>query len=214
VAVLDRLGLEPAVHLTDLDGQPLGKLDVVGGQISEGGAITGLFADADGIYVETGHDDLVRVGSAQGQPTGLQETIPGRPSRDGRLYLKTGVIDKAAGRIFVQAHDRQKKLAWESALNLGRPLLHILLLDSDLAGNVYVAAEVGQEDPATHEMRDLATIVIRLEGTAGQLDAVLELPPTTVDPAETFRPLVLGDDGTLYQLLASPSGITVTAYHM
>lgn len=211
VLVLDRLGDAPGVHMTDLDGNLIGKLEVVGGQVREGGGITGLFADGDGIYVESAHDDLVRVAGASGQPTALQQTIPGRPSRDGRFYLKAGIIDKAAGRVYVQAHDRQKQLAWETPLNLGRPLLQLLLLDTDTSGRVYLGAEVGQEDPVTHAMSGLGTLVVRLD-SAGHLSAVLELPPTTSDPAETFRPLVVGDDGTLYHLVASASGVTVTAY--
>jgi len=211
IAVLDRLGQDPGLELVGADGSPLGRVPVVGGQVSEGGAITGLFSGPNGLYVETGHDDLVRVAGADGQPADLQETIPGRPSRDGKLYLKAGVIEKPAGRVYVQAHDRQLKLAWETPLNLGRPLLHLLLLDSDTSGNVYLGAEVGQEDPATHDFVDLATLVVRLD-PAGHLDGVLELPPTTADAAETFRPLVIGVDGTVYHMVPSSAGVTVTAY--
>lgn len=211
VAVLDRLGQEPGLELVGADGSPLGRIPVVGGQVPEGGAITGLFSGPKGLYVETGHDDLVRVAGADGQPADLQETIPGRPSRDGKLFLKAGVIEKPEGRVYVQAHDAQLKLAWETPLNLGRPLLHLLLLDSDIKGNVYLGAEVGQEDPATHDFVDLATLVIRLD-PAGHLDGVLELPPTTADAAETFRPLVIGDDGTVYHMVPSTAGVTVTAY--
>lgn len=210
IAVLDRLG-QPGVYRMGPDGSPRGRLPVVGGKIHEGGAITGLFSDADGLYVEQGHDDLVRVADAQGQAAGLQETIPGRPSRDGKLFLKAGVIEKQVGRVYVQAHDTSLKLAWETPLGLGRPLLHLLLLDSDSAGNVYLAGEVGQEDPATHDYVDLATLVVRLDD-GGRLSGVLELPPSTTDAAETFRPLAVAADGTVYHMVPSQAGLTVTAY--
>ncbi len=195
----------------DGDGRRVGKLNVVGGKVKEGGGITGIFAASGGTYVEDGHDDLVRVGDAEGKQTDLSETIPGRPTRDGKLYIKAGVIDKAAGRVYVQAHDLQKKLAWELPLNLTRPVLHVLLLDSDLKGHVYLGAEVGIEDPTTHAMTDLATVVVRIT-PEGKLDGTLILPPSTADAAETFRPLVVGGDGTIYHMVASSSGLKVSSY--
>lgn len=209
--ILDRLGPEPGVAVYDGDGRRVGKLDVVGGKVKEGGGITGIFTASGGTYVEDGHDDLVQVADADGKQSDLSETIPGRPTRDGKLYIKAGVIDKAAGRVYVQAHDLQKKLAWELPLNLTRPVLHLLLLDSDLKGRVYLGAEVGIEDPATHAMTDLATVVVRIT-PEGKLDGTLILPPSTADAAESFRPLVVGGDGTIYHMVASASGLKVSSY--
>lgn len=209
--VLDRLGPEPGVAVYDGEGRHMGRLDVVGGKVKEGGGITGVFAASGGTYVEDGHDDLVQVADADGKQSDLTETIPGRPTRDGKLYIKAGVIDKAAGRVYVQAHTLQKKLAWELPLNLTRPVLHLLLLDSDHKGRVYLGAEVGIEDPATHAMTDLATVVVRITAE-GKLDGTLILPPSTADAAETFRPLVVGGDGTIYHMVASASGLKVTSY--
>jgi len=209
--VLDRLGQQPGVEIYGADGRMERRLNAVGGQIKEGGGITGLFSTPGGVYVENGHDDLVQVADAQGQQTDLQQTIPGRPTRDGQLYIKAGVIDKAAGRVYVQAHDLQKKLAWEIPLNLTRPVLHLLLLDSDLGGRIYLGAEVGLEDPQTHAMSDLATLIVRIS-KAGQLDGTLTLPPSTAEAAETFRPLAVGDDGTIYHMVVTPQGLQVTSY--
>lgn len=209
--VLDRLGPDPGVQALDLEGKKLFKLSVVGGSLREGGAISGLFADGEGLYVESGHDDLVRVADAESRPTELQQTVPGRPSRDGRLYLKAGIIDEAEGRVYVQAHDRQLELAWETPLSLGRPMLHLVLLDSDKQGQVYLGAEVGREDPATFEIEELATLVVRLD-PQGHLAGVLTLPPSTSDPAETFRPLAVDDEGRIYHMVPGSSGLKVTVY--
>jgi hypothetical protein len=208
--LLDRLA-EPGIEVLGPDGRSEGRLAVVGGAVSEGGGITGLFSDDNGTYVEVGHDDLVRVADSGGKPTSLNETIPGRPSRDGKLYLKAGIISKAEGRVYVQAHHQDGQLAWETPLNLGRPVLHLLLLDSDTQGRVYLGAEVGVEDPVTHGFQDLATVVARLSSD-GHLTGALNLPPTTTDPAETFQPLVVSDDGTIYHMVATAGGLKVTAY--
>jgi hypothetical protein len=214
--VLSRHGADTGIESYGPDGRLEKKLTVVGGRVSEGGAITGLFADRSGLYVETENDELVRVASTTGEQGKLDQTIPGRPTRDGRLHIKAGVIDKASGRAYVQAHLADGKtpptLAWERPLTFAAPLLHVLLLDSDRDGRIYLGVETAQEDPATHKLEDVATVVVRLEGSAGKLTGTLTLPPTTADPTERFRPLVVADDGTLYQLLASPAGFTITAH--
>ena len=211
IAVLDRLGHPPGVDVLDPGGRRLRRLPVVGGRIKEGGAITGIFYGPGGQYVETDNDDLVRIADANGNPTDLEQTVPGRPSRDGKLYLKAGIASRPAGRVYVQAHHKDRKLVWETPLNIGRPVLQILMLDSDSAGNVYLGAEAGREDPQTHKMVDLATVVLRLS-QQGQLTGALLLPPTTAAAAETFRPLAVSPDGRVYQMVPGPGGISVTVY--
>jgi hypothetical protein len=207
--VLDRLGKDPKIHVFDPSGNAKGTIPFTGEQVSEPGGVSGVFADADGVYVEVGHDQLVRVADGNGNPVSTQDTVPGRPTRDGRLYIKAGMLDKAAGRVYVQAHDKAQKLAWEAALNLGGAVVHILLLDSDKAGNVYLGAEV-EETPAPQAT--YKTVVARLEGQAGKLSGQLILPPTTGEATESFRPLTVDDKGTIYHMVHTPSGPILTSY--
>ena len=209
--VLDRLGKNPGIEVHEPGGGPPRTVPITGGLIKEGGGITGLFADGDGVYVEDQHDDLVRVADNEGNAVAASKTIPGRPTRDGKLYLKAGIIDRASGRLYVQAHRKDGALAWETPVTLTLPVLHILLLGSDLQGNAYLGAEVGVEDPATQNLTDLATVVVRLD-SAGQVTGTLTLPPTTTDPAETFRPLIVGTDGTIYHMVVGSKGIVVRVY--
>ncbi|PID37926.1 MAG: hypothetical protein CSB49_08235 [Proteobacteria bacterium] len=207
--VLDRLGKDPTIHVYDASGDAKGAIPFTGEQVGEPGGVSGVFADGDGVYVEVEHDKLVRVADGNGNPVSTRDTVPGRPTRDGRLYIKAGILDKATGRVYVQAHDKAQKLAWETALNLGGAVVHILLLDSDLTGNVYLGAEVEEtpEPQATYK-----TVVARLEGQQGKLNGQLLLPPTTTEPTESFKPLSVGDDGTVYHLVHTASGPTLTAY--
>ena len=212
-AVLDRLGKEPGLELHEPGGGPPRTVPILGEAVKEGGAITGLFADEDGFYVEDQHDDLVRVADSAGNPAREPKKIPGRPTRDGKLYLKAGIIDRVSGRLYVQAHHKDGKLAWETPVTLTLPVLHILLLDSDSGGNVYLGAEVGREDPKTFELTDTATVLFRLS-SAGQVTGTLTLPPTTADPAETFRPLIVGNDGTIYHMVVGSEGVAVRVYRI
>jgi len=210
-AVLDRLGKEPGMELHQPGGGPPRTVPILKEGIKEGGAVTGIFSDEDGFYVEDQHDDLVRVADRSGNPDKAPKKIPGRPTRDGKLYLKAGIIDRASGRLYVQAHGKDGKLAWETPVTLTMPVLHILLLDSDSGGNVYLGAEVGREDPKTFELTDTATVLVRLSG-AGQVTGTLTLPPTTADPAETFRPIIVGNDGSIYHMVVGKEGISVRVY--
>jgi len=207
--VLDRLGQDPKIHIFDPSGQRKGAIPFLGEPVTEPGDVSGVFSDADGIYVEVGHDKVVRIADASGNAVSTRETVPGRPTRDGKLYIKAGIIDRAAGRLYVQAHDKTQKLAWESALAFGASVVHILLLDSDAVGNVYLGVEV-QETPPPEET--YKTVVARLEGAHGKLNGQLILPPTTGDPTESFRPLTVSADGTVYQLVDTPQGPTLTAF--
>jgi hypothetical protein len=204
--VLDRLG-QPGVEVFDADGKPAGRLELLMDQVKEGGGITGLFTTDDGVYVEVENEDLVPVGKT----ADTSGTMPGRPTRDGRLFLRAGIIDRQSGRVYVQAHDQNKKLVWELPINLTLPVLHILLLDSDGQGRAYLGAEVGIEDPTTHDYSDLATAVVRIS-TKGRLDGSLWLPPSTSSGDESFRPLVVDNDGTLYHMVPSEQGVQVTTY--
>jgi hypothetical protein len=91
------------------------------------------------------------------------------------------------------------------------PLLHVVMLDSDRAGNVYVAAEVGREsaDPP-FELADVHIIAMRI-GPGGAPRGQLRLPALT-SADETFRPLTVDDDGVLYLMLAQDGGLQVLRY--
>ena len=85
----------------------------------------------------------------------------GRPSRDGRLALQVEMADPAAGHLLVRATDRASGgTAWPQTVQADAAIVHVVLLDSDRPGNVYIAAEVGREssDPP-YDLQDVHTIV-------------------------------------------------------
>jgi len=211
IAVLDRIGKNPSVEVRDSSGKLKGRFKVVGGRITKGGGITGLFYGPGGIYAENDSDDLVLVADKDGKQTDLEQVLPGRPTRDGKQFIKAGIASRKAGKVYVQSHDIKGALLWEVPLTLDRPVLQILLLASDSSGRIYLGAEVGREDPQTQKTVDQATAVQRLS-RLGKPDGVLLLPASTTDPAETYRPLSVSPDGVVYQMLPSALGVTVTAY--
>ncbi len=212
VALLDRLG-ERNVQLFSSDGKPLGEVGLVGKHLPEGGGATGLFTDSDGnLWVEREHQELVRVADSDGSSDADRPTAPGRPSRDGRVYLSGAIVDRAAGSVTVRGLDGSGALLWQSTVGLGAPILYLSLLDSDAAGNVYLAGHVGRsslQPPYLIEDEQLIVVSLSPDGTPRGSLSLEAAPPE----AESFRDLTVGDDGTLYRMVLGPSGVTIETYH-
>ena len=68
--------------------------------------MTGVFADDKGVYVEREHTALVRIADGQGRSDPGREELPGRPTRDGRLFIAASIADRAGGLASVRAFDR------------------------------------------------------------------------------------------------------------
>lgn len=203
VVVLDRLG-DKSVSFVDPSGREVGRLPLAGKGIPETGAVTGIFVDGKNVYAEREHGALVRIGQTDGTP-GDRAEIPGRPSRDGTLYLNAGVVDQGAGRVFVSAIDRAtNEHRFTRELRFPGVVEHIVLLDSDLAGIVYFATLVDRT-PGT---RGGETVALRcLEPTHGAAVGGAELPANTM-PEETFRDAVVLDSGGVVYAVRTEQGVT------
>ena len=105
--VLDRIK-DKTVAIIDPDtGAQRGELPVGGKNVPEPGLVTGTFVDGDSVYVEREHGPLVRIGDTSGNVDPERPEIPGRPTRDGRLYVFSTISDRKAGRVIVNAVDRR-----------------------------------------------------------------------------------------------------------
>lgn len=206
--VLDRLG-DPSVTVHDAAGRPSRPVPLAGGPIAEGGAVTGLFAEADGVYVEREHREVVRVADARGEPDPARPTLWGRPARDGVTLLRASLADRARGVVTVSAASRANgAMDWSSDVALDGAVLHLVLLDGDRAGRVYLGAVVGTWRAGTVD--DPHVTVVRLD-RAGRPEAALRIPANP-EAEELFRPLVIDDAGVVYALTPSADGLAVVAY--
>lgn len=210
--VLTRLK-QPAVDIYGRDGERLAKVPLPRDAVGDGAALSAVLSDENGTYVELDNYRVQRIADSAGKPAGKGETVPGRPTRDGELFIRAGIDDGPRGKLYVQAHHADRSLAWETPLRMPLPLLHILLLDSDTKGRIYLGAEIGAEDEASGSTEMLQTIVVRLD-SRGKLTGQVRLPATTADPSESLRPLAIGDDGTIFHMVPSAAGLTITRYRI
>lgn len=199
------------IEMISADGKTSTKINIKPGLFNEPSAMTAMFTTSDGIYVENDRDSLVRVAAADGQPTSENKKLNGRPTRDGSQLIKAGIIEAKAGTVYVQAHSFSGQLNWETSLKLPRPLLFILMLDSDFTGNIYLGVEIAEENAQTKELVNVNTAVLRIS-KEGKPNGSILLPATRQAADDTFHPLTVGNDGTIYQMVPTAAGLQVNSY--
>jgi hypothetical protein len=212
VAVLDRLR-DKSLTLYDRDGSPGPSVPLVGAGVSEAGGVTGVFAARDGdLYIEREHTAWLRLIDGAGNLDASRRAAPGRPTRDGR-FVSAAIVDRAAGRIRLQLFNSDGSPAWSEAIDCGAPIMYIALLDSDAAGDLFIAAHTGHESAAPpYRITDETLVAIALGPSGGELGRLtLPAPPP---PDEAFRDLYVGDDGTLYWMRRTPAGVEIMSYRL
>jgi hypothetical protein len=209
--VLDRVGAAE-VSVYDAAGAPITTDAVVGGPIREGGAVTGIFVDDEGVYLEREHTDAVRVRGPDGRFDPERPVVPGRPARDGSAYVRVALTARRAKTVTLTAFERDGAQRWQRRLELPHGVLNLVLLDTDLAGHVLVGANVADEAiTPPYQLLHQATVVLRVALADGADRGSLELPMADV-PEEIFRPLAVTDEGTVLQLLPSTAGVELRAW--
>ncbi len=180
VAILDRHGSEQ-VALHDPSGAVVGTLPLAGEGIESAGHVTGIFVDGEDVYAESEHGPLVKLGTTGGEPAEPRTSFPGRPSRDGELFLKAGITDAVAGRAYVAAMDRPSEAhRFTRELVLGSTIQSIVLLDTDELGTIYFGAEVLVDAPHTE------VLVVCLDPSDGDPSGTAVVPANAM-PEESFR---------------------------
>ncbi|HSN96856.1 MAG TPA: hypothetical protein VLS89_01115 [Candidatus Nanopelagicales bacterium] len=204
-AVLERVH-QKSVTLFDESGKPVGQLPLIGEGIDEAGAVTGVFVDGKDVYAEREHGMLVKIGDTAGNPAEPRAEIPGRPSRDGQLYLSAGIIQAQAGRAYVSAIDRARmENRFTRELRFDARLLTIVLLDSDRSGTIYFAAQIDEGEGQE------SVVLTCLEPLTGQPIGGAVMPANTL-PEETFRDLAVLDDGGVIYALRTEQGTSYQRY--
>ncbi len=206
--VLDRLA-DKAVSVIGPDGKVQGSLPIVGDGVKEGGAVTGVFVEGKNVYVEREHAGLVLVGDTSGKPATDRKELPGRPTRDGLSFLNAWLLPPPGGdSIFLTSTQRApEEHRWTRQYHLPMSVTNLLLLDSDLAGVVYVAAMgfVASEGKPDGDPR---IELLCIESVSGVPLGEVTLPSTTL-PDETFRDFVVLDEGGAIYAYRTDAGVTL-----
>jgi len=211
VALLDRL-VTKSVDFVDEQGRVRSSVPLTGKGIDEPGAVTGMFVQDDGVWVEVEHTRLVRVATPDGKPDPERPTVIGRFSYDGTLLLTAAKDGDSAAVVITRPVTAP---ATEAGTLLARVpfaqrLSHLLALDSDLNGRVFLGVYLIQpKDDGSGEVIAFEQVVVL--GRDGKELSRIALPPHT-GPEETFRRISVDSDGTVYQLGFDESGATLRGF--
>ncbi len=209
MVLLDRF-VDRGIQVYGPDGKLLNDVPLSGK--TELGSLTGVFADEHGIYVEREHGMVQRVADANGNRTSGDRELPGRPSRDGQLVIAAAMLERQSGQFQIRAFDRAKGTqVWDRVIQLPTPILHLVMLDSDKHGRIYVAAVTALEEPTPpYRLTDESLFAVQV-GRDGTERGRLKLPPLHGSD-ESFRPVTVDDAGNLYVMQSSETGLTVVRY--
>jgi hypothetical protein len=205
LALLDRLARQ-AVVFTGAGGAIAGEVGLGGAGVPAGGGVTGLFQRDDGTWVEVEHRDLVRVADASGRADSNRPTLPGRPTGDGRAFLRAALDGREAAVVLRRARDADAFTPL-ARVPFPAPILHLTALESDSRGRIFLAAELLRRPAAEGSRPDAAELLVILGPDGAELGRVT-LPPR-LGPEEFYRPIRLGADGNVYQLSWDESGVTM-----
>ena len=211
IYTLDRLGKSEVVAY-DAAGHATARDAVVGGSIDEGGAVTGLFVDEDGVYLEREHNDAVRIAGGDGQFDAERPIVAGRPSRDGSAFVRAAIGGRGSLTASVTVFGRDGKQRWQKPISFPHAVLHLVLIDTDRRGHLFVGAEVADEShEPPHGLMNLEIVVLRLGLADGAAMGALELAAST-RPEEMLRELTVTDDGDVVQMLALDDGVRIASF--
>jgi hypothetical protein len=204
-AVLDRYA-DKAVSVYDESGKLKSKLPLAGEGIDDIGSVTGVFVDGNDVYVEREHGPLVKIGDTSGKPAEPRTEISGRPTRDGLSYIKAGIIEAMAGRVYVTSTERATNThRFTRELRLESLVRTIVLLDTDKVGTIYFAAEIEKSENAG------AILLYCLDPLSGAPVGSAALPTNTL-PEESMRDLAVLDGGGVILALRTEQGVSYSRY--
>jgi hypothetical protein len=203
LAVLDRAHDRSLLRIDDgkTSSVPLSSLGVV-----DPGGVTGLFADDRGeLYVE---ESLAAESRRVVYPVAGGAPLIGRPSRDGAFLLSASIgTSRPHGPrnvCVVRALSPSGGERFHVALWTPAPIIAVVLLDSDDAGNTYVGAITASSDASSHDLVGEALDLFRVDGNGdvvGQLEVAH--PPS---PYVSFRELEVAGVGVVWWMHAAPDG--------
>lgn len=202
LVVLDRLARRSLLVMAP-DGRILAEEPIEGEALPEGGMVTGMFAEDDGLWLEVGNAYRVHcLDSRHGR--GSRETRSGRPSGEPRTVVGAALDGAGGAALWLEDHEDGTIFAERKAF-FSREMARIVWVEADVLGRLYAAFHLWswqKDDPGkvAHE----ETVIWVLDHWLG---LVTELrSPHVATRWEQFRELKVSEDGVIHQLALSPDG--------
>lgn len=207
--VMDR-NATASIAVLGEDGGVAHSIPLAGQGVAEPGGVTGVFAGQNGVWVEVEHTSLVRVADASGAPDPSRPAVQGRFSRDG-AYLLLAAINGPTSVVVSRRPASGAGAASSSELAFPLRAFGIHALEDDAKGNVYVAVnQIREADVAPFAIIEERETVVVVAPGGGEIKRIEIAPPQ--GPEEQLRPIRVGPDGSIYQLICRDDAAYIERY--
>jgi hypothetical protein len=204
VLLLDRL-VAKVLRVVDRQGTLLTEVALEGRGIERSGLITGMFPRADGVWLEVGHRQSVKILDRDLTACDRQVVL-GRPIVNGRALRAE--LDGRGG-VSVSVGRRNERGAAATTVLTGQaPIRRVVWIDADAKGRIHaVLDEVERSATKPFAVQSERYLLVTLDEHLRELER-LESPwaLTEYDQEVEFR---IGPDGRLWQMAFTPEGVVL-----
>ncbi|MBW2524897.1 MAG: hypothetical protein JRI23_12005 [Deltaproteobacteria bacterium] len=201
--LLDRL-VRQSLIIVDRHGGVIREEPIVGMGIPEGGLVSAMIAEPDGIWLEVGHVERVRVLDAQLAP--CPRTIRrGRPfSADHNLVA---ALDGPGAAALWLEHDQTQSVPAKTQVQSARFIARIVWAEIDAGRNVHAMFHQLEYDPVDHVTVTFERVLgVRYDPWLREVGRFTS--SRVIRRWEQFREFRVEPDGTTYQMAFDANGVT------
>jgi hypothetical protein len=192
-----------SIALVDPTGQkPSRELSVRNKYLEEPGAISGVYARADGVWIEQDNQLMVQIADQDGKATLRRQN--GRFSRDGSRLLRAGIVNPRAIAIWQQPVVGGPAI--ETEVPFDTDVDYITQVATDANNHLFLVVALVDE-PAPGQTRNAHTEVVVLD-RGGHEQARTTLPARDESWLQG-RAYEVSADGSLYHLSCGPHSATM-----
>jgi hypothetical protein len=198
-----------SLAFTDAHGRIRHEVPLVGEGVPEPGLVTGLFDRPDGVWVEVGHDYLMRLTDEHGAPVEKRTRAEGRFVGSGPAATATTIEAMAAkpwGARVVR-HERGAEVG--KALvqtTFPLPLLSLTGVEGLPDGSVFLGVRLHEDEVvAPFAIKRTEHWILAYDENGEERDRLLV--PEQTSPEEMFREMKAGRDGKMYAWTFTETGV-------
>ena len=202
IILLDRL-VRRAIVVVDEKGKEILSQPVEGEGIPEGGGITAMFLQKDGLYLEYNHEYSVKVLNSKLLPC-TRKRISGRPSSQNGRSLLTFKDDSGMVKVklldAVSGNDKIQK-----SFSFGSDLYRIVWLEDDKKGMIHLVVHLLKEGSMSGLPPEEKVLALKLNSQLEKIGSFES--PYTITVLEQFKEFQIMDSGEVYQMAFTPEGV-------
>lgn len=196
-----------SLAFTDAKGRIAHEVPLVGEGVAEAGLVTAIFSRPDGVWVEMGHDYLMRLTDATGAPAQERKRAEGRFVGAGDDTVEAFAHKPFGASVYTHARgEASGRQLVRSQFAL--PLLSLTGVEGLPDGSVYLGVRLHEDDIASpFAIKRTEHWIIAYGPDGAERDRLLVPEPN--GPEETFREMKAGRDGKMYAWTFTETGVDI-----